>query len=175
VALPIAAAVGAFKIGQLGVEAYRLHKAKKSEKEDALLLKAQQDSIRQKYNIPAGVDVNKWLHQQVESKSADMHTVPTTALTSSTPYQRRVLPATRMPLVGANVRTRESEMTDHHFTTLTSEVKHLQKVVQTGAEKQVKVAEKGNNMEISLDRLHRENEALRLKPVTTYGLEMYVS
>jgi hypothetical protein len=175
VALPIAAAVGAFKIGQLGVEAYKLHKAKKSEKEDALLLKTQQDRIRQKYNIPAGVDVNKWLHQQVESKSAEMHTVSAIAPTSSTPYQRRVLPMTRLPQAGVNVRTRESEMADHHFAKLTGEVKQLQSVIKTGAEKQVKVVEKGNNMEFSLDRLHRENEALRSKPVTTYGLEMYVS
>jgi hypothetical protein len=84
------------------------------------------------------------------------------------------MPSNAMAPSGVALRSKDAEANDRNFGKLTDEVKTLQSTVKTGAERQAKAVEKGTYMEVSLDRLHRENEALRTRPATTYGLESYV-
>lgn len=161
---------GLYKIGQLIYAMYEAHKARAQEKESAAMLKSQQDAIRQKYNIPASADVNTWLRSHVQAQSATVVPVPS----SSVPFQRSVMPARgNMSSAGVSARAREAEANERNFNQLTGEVKKLQTAVNAGADKQVKVAEKGTMVDLTMDRLHRENDALRSKPVTTYGLETH--
>lgn len=162
---PIAAVWGAYKIGQLGLESFRLFKSKRQEKEAQAGVDAQKAELRARFNIPVGEDPYEWLKKQTIARGQSM---------SGQPYQPTVVP--KQPVAPTTpARARELDVLERKFDALAKAIGEVQAAINKSADRLVKVAENGQQSSANDDRLTAENSALRTRASTVYGLEAYVS
>jgi endonuclease IV len=172
-AVVVGAIYGAIKIIQLGVEAVKLWKSKQYEKVTSKGLAEHQAEVRSKYNLPAGMDTATWLRQQNQARWQEQRINGINGTSTSTPYQPQVLPTTPKVIVLDSNNKFQTTLMSYHFNRISDKLDGLNTTVSKTGDKQIKADEKISSREMSNDRLMKENESLRTRPSTIYGIEQY--